>query len=417
VKRSDQPAWHQNRSRLVVEDTSSIVLQRRRRYAVLKTVFMSLGGTYPFRIGGPSVVAYNLIKQFDRKGLEVKFVYGTSKQHYEERCRQPLFSFSQNIHLVPVIKNRRSPASYATSFDANFVTDIIRLAHKMLGNADLVHFCDIPSSRDILLPPLAWAKRIPSIFNLHGWIAHEARSKGDFHTYESYFCYKVLKGFFTRVVCSTFFMRQQAILDGVDSQKICIIPNGVELDRFRKIRKIQLTGDPALLFVGRLEPEKGIDMLVEGMKDVVKSLPRAVLHVVGDGSLSSELKSLTMSANLEKSVIFYGKVLDVVPFYQSADICVFPSVYENFALTIIEAMAAGKPLVATKCGGIPEYVRNFENGLLTRRGKESLVKAITDLWNDKGLMKKIGENNLEKAEELDWARIAERYIRLYRTVA
>ena len=107
---------------------------------------MSLGGTYPFRIGGPSVVAYNLVRQLDKKGFKVEFVYGVSKEQHARGPHQPYFSFSENVNLVPVVKNERSPTSYASSFDANFLSDTVRLARDALRGADVIHFCNIPSS-------------------------------------------------------------------------------------------------------------------------------------------------------------------------------------------------------------------------------------------------------------------------------
>jgi glycosyltransferase involved in cell wall biosynthesis len=80
-------------------------------------------------------------------------------------------------------------------------------------------------------------------------------------------------------------------------------------------------------------------------------------------------------------------------------------------------MAAGKPIVAAKYGGVPESVQNLENGLLIEQWKESLVEAIEQLWSDKALMKRIGENNLEKAKQFDWGNLAEHYIGLCRSLA
>lgn len=76
-------------------------------------------------MGGPSVVAYNLIREFDRKGVQVDFVFGISKEHLSKTSNlSNLFGFSDNINLFPIVKNERSPESYKTSLDFKFLKDI-----------------------------------------------------------------------------------------------------------------------------------------------------------------------------------------------------------------------------------------------------------------------------------------------------
>ena len=88
-------------------------------------------------------------------------------------------------------------------------------------------------------------------------------------------------------------------------------------------------------------------MLVEGMSQVIDFLPRAVLHVVGDGPLMSDLKKYVVKNNLTENVIFYGRITDELPsYYISSDICIVPSLAEVFGNCALEAMAAGKPLIA-----------------------------------------------------------------------
>ena len=98
-------------------------------YHVLKILFISLGGTYPFRIGGPPVVAYNLIKEFDRKELEVDFVFGISKEDLSKTSDlSKFFKVSENINLIPIVKNERSPTLYKNYLDFKFLKDIITLS-------------------------------------------------------------------------------------------------------------------------------------------------------------------------------------------------------------------------------------------------------------------------------------------------
>jgi glycosyltransferase involved in cell wall biosynthesis len=379
-------------------------------------VLASLGGTYPFRIGGPSVVAYNLARQFDRKGIQISFVFGISKKDFPDAYQELSARFSRNVGLIPIVKNPRSERSYKASFDSEFILNTRRVTSTVADHPDVIQFASPPSSSDALLPLLARLKRIPSVVRLPGLHRYEAKYRGNLSTYESYLLYRLTRSFFTRVVCASSFMKDMLISDGIDHKKICVIPNGIDLDTFANAGHVELVGEPALLFVGRLEQEKGIDILVQSMPHLTRVLPRVALHVVGTGSLDKELRSYVVREGLTDRVLFYGKKAETAVFYNSADICVIPSFLEGFGITAIEAMAAGKPVVATRCGGIPENITNLENGILIRPCRLDLVKAIADLWNDANLVERIGQNNLQKAKRFDWSRVADEYIRLYMAV-
>lgn len=89
----------------------------RGRCALSRIAIVSLGGTYPFRIGGPSLVAYHLVRQMDQKGIRVDFVFGISGDDYRHRDAKSSFAFSNNVKLIPIVKNPKCPRSDSTPFD------------------------------------------------------------------------------------------------------------------------------------------------------------------------------------------------------------------------------------------------------------------------------------------------------------
>lgn len=116
----------------------------------------------------------------------------------------------------------------------------------------------------------------------------------------------LLKRFFTKIICNSFYLKQKLVSENLfKAEKIEVIPNGVDNEKLRNAKEINLDGDPALLFVGRLEYIKGVDILVKSMKQIIKELPNATLHMVGDGTLMSQLKSFVVFNDLEKRVIFH----------------------------------------------------------------------------------------------------------------
>lgn len=385
----------------------------------MKILFVSLGGTLPFRAAGPSVVAYNLVRQFDKLGLNVEFVFGISEaQSAKEACLQSL-DLSSNVQLLPVVKNRKLATEYNASIDLRFLKSAVSLARRMRNAFDVVHFCTLPNSADVFMSPIACIRNVPSIINMHSWPTLERTYKRGALPFYNYVCHKLQTRFLTRVVCNSRYLEQKARLEGIDPRKIAIIPNGVDVETFSNSRrKMDLPGDPALLYVGRLEHEKGVDILVKSMKELLRDLPDAVLHILGNGTMMKEVEALVRSNQLQTAVLLHGTETkdDLAAFYQSADICVFPSRYDCLPLTILEAMAAGKPIIATRVGAIPERLEHLTNGLLTQPDMHDLKEAILRLWNDKDLMERCRKNNLRKAECYDWARIADDYLHLYHGV-
>jgi glycosyltransferase involved in cell wall biosynthesis len=379
----------------------------------LRVLFVSTGGTYPFRIGGPSVIAYHLAKELGKKGVTVDFIFGISREHYEKRTRFPHFEFPDSVNLIPVIRNHRIADSYRTALDFELLRDVSRLA-KRIDGADVVQFCHLPTNRDVFLAPLASIRGIPCVLRIPAWIRHYLALYPGLLTIDDFLCYRFAREFATKIVCNSRWTMEKTMLDGVNANRIEIIRNGVDYLKFSSAEGIGLTGEPALLYVGRLDSEKGIWLLLEGMKDLEKTLPSAVLHVVGDGSVSDRLKHFVRSGGLDDKVIFHGKIIDTASFYASADICVFPDlIMPAFGVTSLEAMAAGKPIVTTDIGGLTENIEHLENGILVEPKKQALTEGIVRLWKDKDLMGRMSSNNLEKAKEFDWPLVAERWVQLY----
>jgi len=376
---------------------------------------------YPFQIGGPQVVTYNLVRQFGKKGLDVELVLGISKQDLSRtRSLSEQLGFSSSVGITPVVKNAKCPSSYRNRLDHEFLRDTVRIGRKILSNSDVVHFQSVPATRDVAVPLLARIRATPTVFRSGGWLTAETFGTGNFPMYYQFFAYKMMSGLFTRVICNSLYSKEKTVIEGVDESRVEVIPNGVDVKKFREARIVALEGDPKLVFAGRLATCKGIERLIKSMRTVCANARDAVLHIVGDGPLKGKLEQLIVSEGLAGRVILHGKVTSgLESYYKSADICVFPSSYEPFGITIIEAMAAGSPIVATNTGGVPENVTNMENGILvspTNR-EEELANAIISLWSDKNLMRHMTANNLKRALIYDWPTIADRYVELYDRIA
>lgn len=159
------------------------------------------------------------------------------------------------------------------------------------------------------------------------------------------------------------------------AERIRVIPCGVNMDMFRPVDRVEakeqlgLNDSKTIIFVGRIEPLKGIDRLMMAMTHLQNGCRPRLLIVGGGGNSRHEierLRKLAEELQIGDSVDFLGlmKQPDLPLFYSAADVCVVPSYYESFGLVALESLACGTPVVATKVGGAENIIRHGETGFL-----------------------------------------------------
>jgi len=211
--------------------------------------------------------------------------------------------------------------------------------------------------------------------------------------------------------------------EGVPVQKRISIPNGVDTGRFAPLAPAQkkaLRSRLALpaearivIFVGRLAPEKRVDLLTGIWRSVRQAVPRALLLILGSGPEEAGLKQ-----RASDGVLFLGSQPDVTPYLQAADLFVLPSAAEGLSLALLEALACGLPVIATSVGGNPEVIRHLETGWLTPPDDPpALTEAIVTLLEDEKLQSKLRENARAHAvQNYSLVKMADRLLDLYRQV-
>jgi D-inositol-3-phosphate glycosyltransferase len=217
-------------------------------------------------------------------------------------------------------------------------------------------------------------------------------------------------------------------LYGARSESISVVPCGVNLDLFHPIpqdvarRELGLhTDDRILLFVGRVEPLKGIDILLGAATQLENERECRVLVIGGDSSAQegemAHLRNLASRLGVADRVSFLGAVEhERLPyFYSAADVCVVPSFYESFGLVALEAMACGTPVVASRVGGLAGTVRDGETGyLIPWRCPEPFAERIELLLDNEELRSAFGTAARESVERFRWANVAEAVLDIYR---
>ena len=209
--------------------------------------------------------------------------------------------------------------------------------------------------------------------------------------------------------------------------KVRVVPNGVDTKRFHpkldrnKIRKKHGISEDAkvILFVGNLEAYKGCEYLLSAFSIVAKEINDAYLILVGKGSLESRLKQIIMKFDMKNKVFFAGYVRDnELPYYYAAcDVFVLPSIseYEGFGIVQLEAMACGKPVIATNIPGVREVdKKELATIHVPPKDKRALAEALLTILKDEKLAIKMGNNGRKLVEEFySWPKIARTILQLY----
>lgn len=177
----------------------------------------------------------------------------------------------------------------------------------------------------------------------------------------------------------------------ISPKKIVTIPNGIDpapfeitIDKKSKRQELGLPEDGPVLGVAvRLSEQKGLTYLLQAMPEIINKFPRVSLIIAGDGPLKETLIEETKQRHIDKNVYFLGMRHDTAELLQLFDLYVLPSIWEGLPMIVLEAMAAGCPIVATDVGGVGAAVKHDYNGILLRSEDSSaLQKNIIELLND-----------------------------------
>ncbi len=201
---------------------------------------------------------------------------------------------------------------------------------------------------------------------------------------------------------------------GANPRKVRVIPNGIDADHFGKGLVVR-SGGRRIGCVARLSPEKGIDRLISAFAAVVRRMPDARLTIVGEGEERPALEARVRELGLGESVEFLGFQDDVAAALGTFDLFVLPSLTEGIPLALLEAMAAGLPVIATRVGGVPEVIEDGTSGVLVEAGNAiALELAMLDLLFNPARLAALGAGARERIRRhFNLNRMALQYRELY----
>ena len=392
----------------------------------------TLGGK---NTGGMNVYVRELTRYLGMQDVHVD-VFTRSENDHVPHVLHDLGCGNRVVH-IPAGPEFSLPKPELAGFIPEFANQILEFSRVKEIHYDLIHAHYWMSGVAALELREQWNVPILQMFHTLGLVKKEiARSpdelEGDYRfDGENQVIQKV-----DRILAATQSeVNQLKNLYNADETRITVLPPGVNTDRFYPIpmdEAKEVVGIPKedrmVLFVGRIEPLKGIDTLIEAMamlKIKCKKCPHYLVIIGGENDnpeeqLSNEmerLKTLSHKLGIEDVIIFAGKRgQDSLPYYYSAaEVVVMPSHYESFGMVALEAMACGTPMIASEVGGLRYLIKEGETGyFVPMQNPEILAERMRTLLLNGKLRHEMGMKAAEYARDYDWSIIAREIIDVYK---
>jgi len=336
-------------------------------------------------------------------------------QEVGETVTVGVFQNSQNPNLE--IADRLREAGIAVEivpcrgrFDLRAVREVRRIMTQR--KIEIVHSHGYKA--DLYSLAAAWRLRVPLVATCHNWpgksIALRAYAALDRWALSSFARIGVVSGEVARLL-------ERA---GVKQDRIVPIPNGIDTRRFSSAQpardiRMDSAGEIVIGVVGRLVREKGGEVLLRAIAEVAKEFATVRLIFVGEGPERDFLEECATKLGIGPAVMFAGHRSDMPEVYAAFDICVLPSFGEGMPMTVLEAMAAGRAMIATRVGEIPHVITDGENGLLVEpKDPGGLRDAIHKLLYDTELRQKLAKNGSRHIRDnFSFERMTQAYLEIY----
>jgi D-inositol-3-phosphate glycosyltransferase len=386
--------------------------------------------------GGMNVYVRELAHHLGKQGVHVDVFTRSQDEHVPQVLHQ--LCYGNRVVHIPAGPEVYMPKQQVAGYLPNFAEEIIKFGQEKGIKYDLIHSHYWMSGIAAMQLQQIWNIPIVQMFHTLGKmknrIAQTAEEReGDYRTDGEQ---KVIDAADKIVIATPAEQSQLEFLYQAPTNKMEIIPPGVDTSKFYPIpadEAKEVIGispkDRMLLFVGRIEPLKGVDILMQAISKLHKNneidgCPHYLVIVGGNVDAEgcdmdtemTRLMSMRSDLDLKDLVVFLGKRdQDTLPYYYSAaEIVIMPSHYESFGMVALEAMACGTPVIASQVGGLAYLVQDGKTGFVVpNNDPDILSEKIKELVCNEELRTEMGKNANIYAQDYDWHKITERTISLY----
>ena len=358
--------------------------------------------------GGSAEVPYQLCKELLKRGHEVTIYtsdYKLSQEYLSSVPEARIYAFKTWLRGAKF-----------------FITpEMIRQARKEIEYFDIVHLHNYYTFQNIILHYYAQKRQIPYILQAHGSVATYFQKEMLKRAFDKIWGYRILRDAWKLIAITPVEAKQYQDM-GIGKDRIAVIPHGIDLTEFENLpqrgefrEKYGLSdSQKIILYLGRIDKVKGLNVLVKAFNDLTKELGEAKLVIVGpdDGYLSA-LRRSVKEFHIEKNVLFTGPLYgeNKLTAYVDADVCVLPSFYEIFGIVALEALACGTPVIVTDRCGVASWIGS--NSYVVQFGEAQLKEAMLEVLGNEGNFRRANTREFIK-KHFTWAKVAERIERIYK---
>jgi glycosyltransferase involved in cell wall biosynthesis len=374
--------------------------------------------------GKPVETVYGLSKALVKRGHEVT-VYTTEafNKKRQSECRSEPFYAKEGIKVREFKSlGSRLGTIHHIIISPAMISTIAKEMHKF----DVVHLHEYRTFQNIVAHHYTQKYAVPYVLQAHGSLVTFFQKGMLKRIFDRLWGYRILKDA-SKVIAVTKMEAEQYKSMGVGRDKIEVVPNGIDLSEFDDLpqegefrRKYSLgSHQRIILYLGRINRIKGLDLLVKAFATLPKKLDDAKLVIVGpDDGYLLPLKKLITDLEMGDKVLFTGPLYgrEKLQAYVDADVYVLPSSYEIFSITVLEACACGTPVIVTDQCGIADVIDN-QAGLAVPHDERQLQGALQHILSDDKMRQKFGEHGRSLVrEKFSWEKIAEQVENIYRDV-
>jgi D-inositol-3-phosphate glycosyltransferase len=386
--------------------------------------------------GGMNVYVRELTRYLGRVGVHVDVFTRSQDEHVPQVLHD--LGYGNRVVHIPAGPEYPLPKKELASYLPQFAEGIANFASEKGIHYDLIHSHYWMSGIAAQQLKERWNTPIVNMFHTLGLMKNRvaqspAEMEGEYRINGE----KQVLQYADRIIAATLAEQSQLqFLYHVDKDKIHIIPPGVDVSHFYPIppdEAKEVIGVPKedrmLLFVGRIEPLKGVDTLIRAIAHmhttgVADLHPHYLAIIGGDPNASQEdmssemnrLQSLSHELGLQDLILFLGKrgQASLPYYYSAAEVLIMPSHYESFGMVALEAMACGTPVVASQVGGLAFLVQDGVTGYVVPGGDHlALSERLTQLIQKPEMRNKLGSQAAHYARDYSWENITDRMLELY----
>lgn len=293
-------------------------------------------------------------------------------------------------------------------FDYKAISELNRLLTKL--SPDVVH-----THIDSAIYVMPWIAIHPNVIKIH--TVHNQAEK-EFGILKR----KIMKAGYrlfniTPVAISDLIKKSILLEYGISEERVPVIYNGIDVSRFKPVKRKETSRTLQILHVGRFFPQKNHDFMIQAVSEMVQKGLDFHVTFVGEGPLFDEMVRKVHELGISSYITFAGTTNFISDYYSAADIFILPSIFEGLPLSLLEAYAAELPVIASNVGGVSDICENHKNGyLIEPNNMDQFINAVISLI-DQSHRKKYSEYNAEYIKNYDVDVVACRYLKLYKEIS